>query len=162
MAEAGGVEFSAADVWSNWMAGQTCGQPNGDCESAKAAINVIRVALAKLGYGEQSLDAMWGPHDMNSYKAWAAGAGLTSNGMPLHDQLSVMETQLAAHQKPGPEAAVDYQYVEGSGSTFLQKFGMGTVGMIVLGLVAISGVGYLAFRKKHHKAGDPLAPKVAT
>ena len=158
-ADVGGVEFSAADIWSNWMAGQTCGQDGGDCASAAAAINLIRVALAKLGYGEQSLDQMWGAHDMASYKAWASDAGQTSNGMPLKAQLSIMETQLKQNKKPGPEPVVNYDYVPGTDSTFMQKYGLTTIGLVALGLVAVSGLGYMAYRskKKHaHVHGDPL------
>lgn len=146
--------FNAASVWSDWSQGTMCGTAGPDlyCAEATRAVNMIRAALAKLGYGELPMGQPWGSLDQAAYKAWARDASLNSPaGMPLKDQLSVMELQLSRNLKPGPKPAVSYEEVPGGGATFLEMKTLGIAGAVVLGLALVGGLSYMAYKqRKHH------------
>ncbi len=158
------MEFNAASVWSDWMTGQGCGLPGTldqtvACGAAKRAVDTIRAALGALGYGGLGMGVSWGSADQAAYKKWAKDAGLQSTtGLPLKDQLVVMEEQLSRGLTPGPEKPVEYEMV---GEDWVKKMGgTTTIAAVAAGVLLVGGGLYLLSRRKkathvHVHSGEP-------
>lgn len=157
----GDFVFDANQVWSEWLAGQCGGSGQPTCTSAisahaKNAVDSLRAALGKLGYGPLGLSVSWGSADQGAYKSWAANAGLSSSyGMPENAHLSVMQQQIAAGIVTGPNAPVDYSLVDGQvvqtaavAKGSVQGMSAKTWALIALGGVALISVIVIAKKKK--------------
>jgi hypothetical protein len=100
----GAVDFSAAVVWSDWLAGAP---PKNDNAAGKRAADTIRAGLGQLGYGPFKIGVMWGsPEDKAGYTKFAQQTGMPpTSGMPTwwpnQASLQKLEELVKAGGTPG-------------------------------------------------------------
>lgn len=164
-----GFVFNGSQVWADYMTGQKCGAsytdssgksvPYGDqasaCAAAKNAVDSIRAALGKLGYGALAFGKPWGSADQAAYQRWVDDMSLSPSpagrGMPAQSHMAVMEKQVNAGETPGPQDPLQVQkvggeYVRGDGG--VSTAGTGIVLLGVLGLAVVGGLVLVSKRRK--------------
>lgn len=161
----GAISFSAASVWSDWLAGS-----KGDNAAGKRAADSIRAALGQLGFGPVSMGAMWGSaQDKAAYGGFVDKYGVTpTSGMPKwwvnQNGLAKLEELVKAGDVVGGGEVVEFHQVGdqlvsgpkpgakpiGAG---VAKAGLSTGAMVGIAAAVLVGVGLLAMASK--KKGSP-------
>jgi hypothetical protein len=137
----GGTSFSASKAWAGWKA---CS--GGSQSQCLEAVDSIRAALGELGYGQLPFGQPWSGADQAAIKAVAGELGLPVSAIPTEAVLAGMEELLRKGQKPGPEPAVKAEKIGGRYMTV--PGGLGTVGLVAAGVLALAAVGGLAIMSK--------------
>ncbi len=137
----GGVTFNAAKAWSGWKA---CSSGGGS--ACLDAVDSIRAALGKLGYGELPFGQPWGSSDSAAIKAMAGELNLPSSAIPTEAVLNGMQALLEQGAKPGPEPSTSVMKV---GGTYMSKpSGLVTAGLVAAGVVGLAAIGGLVVLSK--------------
>ena len=137
----GGITFNAAKAWSGWKA---CSSGGGS--ACVDAVDSIRAALGKLGYGELPFGQPWGGSDSAAIKSFAAEVNLPSSAIPTEAVLNAMEAMLKEGAKPGPEPSTSVMKVGGTYMT--RPSGLVTAGIVAAGVVGLAAIGGLVLLSK--------------